>query len=220
MDVFYRDSFYDNLRCDICDCNTYYTNGKYYCVNCKRTCYTKFKRIDNRSRINVKNNCKIQHFKQLLNRLMSYNTPDVIVEDFRQYLREASIKDSDVNICVVENFLHSNYSHDLIIKYQLLNIITRGRGRPTDEEVTRCIEVFQSFLLFVQDIETNFTMKYDFYIMKIFNHLGIDYDFSKREFKDNTKKNKDSCYWEKFIKYGNKIYKNKTIVSIPEDDIV
>ena len=37
------------------------------------------------------------------------------------------------------------------------------------------------------------------------------------EYKDNSKKNKDTCNWIKFVKYGLEEYKSKEILSIPND---
>lgn len=220
MDIYCNDKFYDTVMCDICHRNTYYSNGRYYCINCKRICYTRFKRTDNRCRISVKNNCKMQHFKQILNNLLNYNITPSILECFYEYLDKNSITRENINICVVENFVKtiSNTTQDNMLKYQLLNIVLYDRAKPSISEINNVIDIFQAFILFIQDLEPNFTMKYDFYVMKIFQYLKIRYNFTKREFKDNTKKNKDNCYWTKFLRYGLKQYNTKKIVCIPEDD--
>lgn len=222
MEIFYNDKFYDNITCDLCYRNTYYSNSRYYCINCKRICYTRFKKVDNRSRITIKNNCKMQHFKQILNELVSYNISDIVREMFDQYIQDNNITADNINICIVENFI-KNYvtaqsKTDNMLKYQLLNKVLYNREKPTMQEIEDACEVFQTFILFIQEQESNFTMKYDFYVMKIFKYLNIEYNFSKREFKDNTKKNKDNCYWNKFLKYGYKEYYYKKKISIPEDD--
>lgn len=220
MDIYYNDKFYDTVTCDLCYRNTYYSNGRYYCINCRRVCYTRFRRSDNRCRISIKNNCKMQHFKQILSELISYNVPDTVMDEFKDFIEKNSFCYDNINICVVENFIKNNISGkpDNMLKYQLLNKVLYNKEKPTDEDIQRAIEIFQSFIYFIQDLDSNFTMKYDFYVMKIFQYLNIKYNFSKREFKDNTKKNKDSCYWNKFIKYGLKQYQLDKALSIPEDD--
>ena len=220
MDIYHNDRFYDTMMCDLCHRNTYYNNGKYYCINCKRICYTKFKKSDNRCRISIKNNCKMQHFKQILNNLINYNLSNEVKEDFRKYMAENGITKDNINICVVENFIRtiSTSTQDTMLKYHLLNLILYNRSKPTINEIAEVINVFQIFILFIQDIEPNFTMKYDFYVMKIFQYLNIQYNFSKKEFKDNTKKNKDNCYWNKFVKYGIMKYTTDNKLYIPEDD--
>ena len=220
MEIYYNDKFYDTITCDLCYRNTYYSNGKYYCINCKRVCYTRFRRSDNRCRISIKNNCKMQHFKQVLSELISYNIPNQVRENFDEFLASKNITSKNINICIVENFIKSKISEkpDNMLKYQLLNKVLYNREKPSSIDIQRTVEIFQEFLYFIQELDSNFTMKYDFYVMKIFQYLNIEYNFSKREFKDNTKKNKDSCYWNKFIKYGLKQFYLDKVISVPEDD--
>lgn len=220
MDIYCHDRFYDSMMCDICHRNTYYNNGRCYCINCKKIYYTRFKKVDNRSRISMKNNCKMQHFKTKLNELLNYNLSSEVLAEFLKYIEKHKIAKEDVNICIVENFIKTITSAptESMMKYHLLNIVLHGRSKPTLSEITKVIDIFQIFINFIQDLEPNFTMKYDFYVMKIFQYLQIPYNYSKKEFKDNTKRNKDNCYWNKFIQYGLMKYKDNTVLCIPLDD--
>lgn len=220
MDIYSHDRFFDVMMCDMCNRNTYYNNGKCYCINCRKIFYVRYKKQDNRSRLAVRNNCKIQHFKMKMNELMKYSLLEEVYNDFLDYIDRHRIQKEDINICVVENYVQTitESTPHPVMKYHILNRYLYGRAKPTIEEVNAVIEVFQIFVTFIQEIESNFTMKYDFYVMKIFEYLKIPYNYSKREFKDNTKKNKDNCYWNKFLQYGLVKYRDTNQLGIPEDD--
>lgn len=219
MDYYLHDKFYNTITCDRCHRNTYYNNYRYYCISCKNMFYTRFRKVDNRCKISVKNNCKIQHFKKILHELMSYNIPEPIWLEYNTFLTKMNINNTNINICVVDRFLKQIGSHNIFVigKYHLLNKILYDRVKPSVEEINESIKIFNVFITFIQDIDPSFTMKYDFYVHKIFKLLDVKYDFSKMEYKDNSKKNKDTCNWTKFVKYGLNEYRNKEVLSIPND---
>jgi len=183
------------------------------------TLYIPYKRYENRSKVNLKNNCKIIHFKKLLQDLLTTKIPDQLRSIFNKFITDNNITKEKINICIVERFAKF-YNFKLLapIKYQLLNSILFNRDKPTQEEADRAIEVFNIFVVFIHDISPQYTMKYDFYLNKIFNYLQIPYDYSKITYKDNIKNNKDMIYWRKFIKYGISLYTNKETLSSPIDE--
>lgn len=219
MDKYANDKFYNTITCTKCSRNVYYHKAKYYCINCRMTLYIPYKRYENRSKVNLKNNCKIIHFKKLLQDLLTTKIPDQLRSIFNKFITDNNITKEKINICIVERFAKF-YNFKLLapIKYQLLNSILFNRDKPTQEEADRAIEVFNIFVVFIHDISPQYTMKYDFYLNKIFNYLQIPYDYSKITYKDNIKNNKDMIYWRKFIKYGISLYTNKETLSSPIDE--
>jgi len=178
-----------------------------------------YKKYENRSKVNLRNNCKTIHFKKLLQDLICSSVTPQLREQYFKFLADFNITPDKISICTIDKF--SKYLGIKItspIKYQLLNSVINGRDKPSMEEVNEAIELFNVFVSFIHDISPQYTMKYDFYLNKIFMHLNIKYDYSKIAYKDNIKNNKDMIYWTKFVKYGISEYSIKEKLSTPYDE--
>ena len=221
MENYANDRFYNTITCTKCGRSLYYNKFKYYCINCRMTLYIPHKKYENRSKVNLRNNCKIIHFKKLLQDILSTNIPDPLKKLFNTYISTNNITKDEINICIIDRFVkHTGLKIPSTIKYQLLNSVMHNRDKPSQEEANKAIEIFNIFISFIHDISPQYTMKYDFYLNKIFKYLGVNYDYSKITYKDNIKNNKDMIYWTKFIKYGISLYSDKEILSIPIDEFI
>ena len=191
--------YYDHVSCVKCNRNIHYNKGRFFCKFCNIFFYNPGKRRENRSRVTLKNVNKVNHFRKILNQLRNIRISQEEINTFVNYILNSKIERKDVDICIVEKYI-SSFSLCTDSKYHLLNYILFNKLVPNIEEINNAVKVFQSFIYFIHNINPTFTIKYDFYIDRIFSFLKINYVYNKKCYKDNVKKNKDYLFWNKFIR--------------------
>lgn len=194
-----EDSVYDHICCVRCSRNVEYHKLRCYCQYCDLYFYISSRNRTGRTRVILKNNNKLKHFKKILSNIYSTNVPNTVLKKFDVFLECNNISKQDVDICIVDYYIAKYDVNCDLYRYHLLNYARFGITVPPLASMKDAADIFQMFINFIHELIPNYTIKYEFFINKIFVYLKVNYQLEKRSYKDNTKKNKDELYWSKFL---------------------
>ena len=206
---------YKGEPCIYCAKPTLLFNAKSFCTFCSSSFFN-IRSMEKASRLSLKNNNKISHFKKFLHYILNNNCTHNDISLYHKYLADNNIQHED--IFVVEAFLAEN-NKQYLNKYIFLNLNFEC-NMTKSEIIDQSVAIFQSFLTYISTYKVCHTIKYEFYITKIFDYLHIPFVMTKKSYKDNTKRSEDNLIWNKFIKYGFKNTEHFLIQSLHEEEYV